>query len=199
MNSKFNLQRAIAGEPIETMEGVHAEFVAYRPTVRIDSRVIVQVEDRLIMCREDGNLYGRLGASINDLRMKSVVKQIDWAKLPVDTLITLSLDEATANRYFSSFNNGKVYYYRGGMSLKTSVDSLDILTINPSNVQIAPDQPWTVWQGGDCPLPDGLGFEYVIHNEPGQVMVGAESASAYSWWPIYAYRPTGKILDGWKL
>jgi hypothetical protein len=43
MNDEFDLQRTLAGEPIETMGGISAEFVAYRPTLRSDSRLIVQV------------------------------------------------------------------------------------------------------------------------------------------------------------
>jgi hypothetical protein len=200
MNNVFDLQRAIAGEPIETVAGEAAEFIAYRPAAVASVQLIVQVGSNVLAYYADGT-RPRVDMSF-DLHMKSVVNQIDWAKLPVDTLITLSLDESTANRYFSSFTNGRVYYYRGGMSLRTSGGCLDILTINPSNVRIAPDQPWTVWLGGDCPpMPDGLEFEYMIHSEHGRAFVCVESASAYSWRAkfIYAYRPTGRVLGGWTL
>jgi hypothetical protein len=206
MSTEFNLERAIAGEPIETVAETPVEFIAYRPTLQDSQRLIVQVRDQVRLYYINGTLYsGNTPAepSESDLRMKSVVRQIDWSKMPLDTLITLSHDRTTANRYFSSFNNGKVYYYRGGATSKTSVDSLDILTINPSNAQIAIDQPWTIWLGGDCPIPDGLEFEYMINDEPGKIMIGEEIASAYlcMWLPkiIYAYRLTGRVSDGWKL
>jgi hypothetical protein len=199
MNDEFDLEQAIAGEPLKTVGGESAEFIAYRPTATESSQVIAQVGTSVLAYYADGTLKG---VSTNfDLRMNPKLKQIDWTKLPVDTLITLSLERATANRYFSSFNNGKVYYYRGGITSKTAEGSLDILTISPSNAQIAPDQPWTVWQGGDCPLPDGVEFEYMIHDCPGRVITCIESASSYMWQPklIYAYRLTGRVLGGWTL
>jgi hypothetical protein len=132
--------------------------------------------------------------------MKPKLKQIDWAKLPVDMLIRTTLNGTIAIRYFSSFSSGSIHFYIDGMTSKTAAKS-DIFTIDPSNVKIAQNQSWTVWLGGTCPLPDGIEFEYMIHDEPGQVMVGKESASAYLWYPklIYAYRLTGKVLDGYSL
>jgi hypothetical protein len=197
MDNKFNLERAIAGDPIETMEGIPAEFVAYRPTVRIDSRVIVQVEDRLIMCREDGNLYGRVSTSTNDLRMKSVVKQIDWSKLPVDTrLLSPNGDKRYANNgmrsNFPSWEEPECFEWVDGTT-------------------ISPDQAWIVWHGGDCPIPNGLEYEVIVRygecfiptnigcklqhiwvrsKYPHQTHIGHE---------VIAYRLTGRVLSGWKL
>jgi hypothetical protein len=203
MNKEFDLQRVIAGDPIEKEVGTTVLFIAYIPTAKANKQLIVQDGDNILMYHANGRYIASSISSPFDLRMKSVAKRIDWAKLPVDTLITLSLDEATANRYFSSFTNDRVYYYRGGLTSRTSGGCLDILTINPSNVQIAPDQPWTVWLGGACPIPDGLEFEYMTHDCPRQVMVGKESASTYLYlWCskiMYAYRPTGKVLDGYSL
>jgi hypothetical protein len=200
MNNQFDLQRAMAGDPIETEAGTPVEFVAYRPTATHIHQVVVQIGG--IICTYTMKGYpSNNRAHTRNLRMKSVAKQIDWTELPVDTLITLGLCTGNNERYFSSFSSGMVRYYRGGMTSKTADSNSDVFTINPSNVRITPDQPWTVWLGGDCPLPDGLEFEYLIQDEPGQVMVGKESASSYSWWPnhIYACRLTGKVLDGYFL
>jgi hypothetical protein len=202
MNDEFNLERAIAGEPVETISGTPAEFIAYRPTVRSSKQLIMQVGTDICSYNKNGKLYNNTSMSCSlDLRMKSTVKQIDWAKLPVDTLVTLGICTGLDERYFSSFSSGLVHYYRGGTTSKTAASNSDVFTINPSNVRIAPDQPWTVWLGGACPLPDGLEFEYMSHNEPGIVIVSCESASAYLWKlkRIYAYRLTGRVLDGWTL
>jgi hypothetical protein len=200
MNNQFDLQRAIAGEPIETEAGTPVEFVAYRPTATHAHQVVVQI-GRYIYTYSAKGRSPTNRAHIHNLRMKSVAKQINWTKLPVDTLITLGLCSGNDDRYFSSFSSGMVHYYQGGTTSKTADSNSDVFTINPSNVRITPNQPWTIWLGGDCPLPDGLEFEYLIQDEPGQVMVGKESASSYSWWPnhIYAYRLTGKVLDGYFL
>jgi hypothetical protein len=200
MNNEFNLKRAIAGDPIETLSGNTVAFVAYRPTANKDEQLIVQDGTDIRMYHTNGILHSLFSPCSYDLRMKEVVKQIDWTKLPVDTLLTLALCTGKDIRYFNSFSNGMIHYYRNGWTSKIATTK-DVIAINQSNVQIAPDQPWTVWQGGECPLPDGLEFEYMIHDDPRQVMVGKESASAYLWFTkhIYAYRLTGKVLGGWKL
>jgi hypothetical protein len=133
--------------------------------------------------------------------MKSVVKNIDWTKLPVDTRITIACHSGQGDRYFSSFSKGSVLYYQSGTTSKTAASKLDVLPINPSNMKLAQDQSWTVWQGGNCPIPDGLEFEYMSHGDPGQAIVCTESASAYLWQPklIYAYRLTGNVLGGYSL
>jgi hypothetical protein len=201
MNNEFNLERAIAGEPIETIAGTPVEFIAYRPTVNGCKKLIVELGTCVCTYYANGRYHSLDTHHPYDLRMKPKLKQIDWSKLPVDTLLTLALCTGKDIRYFNSFSNGMVHYYRNGWTSKIAT-TRDVIAINQSNVQIAPDQPWTVWLGGECPIPDGLEFEYMIHDDPMQVMVGKESASAYLWEPIiiiYAYRLTGKVLDGWTL
>jgi hypothetical protein len=202
MNNEFNLERVIAGDQIETLSGNTVAFVAYRPTAKAGKQLIMQMGTDILMYHANGSYYHDpdIGCSY-DLRMKPKLKQINWSKLPVDTLITLGICTGLDERYFSSFNSGLVHYYQGGTTSKTAASNSDVFTINPSNVRIAPDQPWTVWLGGACPLPDGLEYEYMIHDEPGQVMTNKESASSYSWVhnDIYAYRLTGKVLGGWTL
>jgi hypothetical protein len=203
MSNEFNLERAISGEPIETSDGTPADFIAYRPTAKDSKQIVMQVKDDIFTYYANGSYHDLVIGCPLDLRMKPKIKQIDWAKMPVDTLIILGIYAGGDKRYFSSFNSGLVHYYQGGATSKTAASNSDVFTINPNNVKIAPDQPWTVWLGGDCPIPDGLEFEYMINDDPGQVMVAKESASAYLclWHPkvIYAYRLTGKVLDGWKL
>jgi hypothetical protein len=197
MDNEFNLERAIAGEPLKTVGGETAEFIAYRPTATASSQVIMQVGTSVMAYYADGT---RKSFSTNfDLRMKSQLKQIDWTKLPVDTLL---ITQAGYSRYFNGFIDGKVALYAEGRTFK-SCRNYPITEYTPSDIQIAPDQPWTVWQGGEYPVPDGLEFEYMTHDCPGQVMVGKESASAYLYlWCsklIYAYRLTGRVSGGWKL
>jgi hypothetical protein len=197
--NKFDLKRAIAGEPIETVGGTLVTFVAYQPTAIKSHQVVVQIGGVICTYSVNGH-HSNNRARHHDLRMKLIVNKIDWNKLPVDTRIILSLCTGKSVRYFSSFSNGMVNFYRDGTTSKTAQSDSFTLKISPGNVQVAPDQPWTVWQGGNCPIPDGLEFEYMIHEEPGQVMTNKESASAYLWQPrlIYAYRLTGCLLDGWK-
>jgi hypothetical protein len=202
MNNEFDLQRAIAGEPIETVYGTPMEFVTYRPTAEASKQLIIQVGTDILLYHANGRYNRNPALSCSfDLRMKSVVKQVDWSKMPVDTLVTVYPSTGNDERYFSSFSYGMVNFYRNGKTSKTTTSNLDVFDAEPSYVHIAKNQPWTIWQGGECPIPDGLGFEYMIHGDPGQAIVCTESASAYLWQPklIYAYRLTGRVLDGWKL
>jgi hypothetical protein len=203
MNNEFDLQRAINGEPIETVFGTPVEFIAYRPTAKESKQLIVQGGDDVQMYYVNGRYKDQGGKCPYDLRMKTPLKQINWAKLPVDTRIIRSLSTGKSERYFSYFSSGMVNFYRDGATSKTAESPLPTLNINPSDVTIAPNQPWTIWLGGNSPIPDGLEFEYMINDDPGKVMVAKESASEYLclWHPkvIYAYRLTGKVLDGWTL
>jgi hypothetical protein len=202
MSNEFDLERAINGDQIETVSGTPAEFIAYRPTAKASKQVIVQDGDDVRMYYVNGRYHRNHTLSCSfDLRMKSVVKQIDWAKLPVNTLIIIRVNGATANHYYSSFSNDTVHYFRAGMTSKTADYKSDVFTINPSNAQIAPDNPWVVLLGGNCPIPDGLEFEYMTSNDPGRIITSTKSASEYIWtnYSLYAYRLTGKVLDGWTL
>jgi hypothetical protein len=197
MNTEFNVERTIAGEPTETVSGTPAEFIAYRPTAEAHKQIIMQVGTDIRTYYKNGRYYNNPAVgSAYDLRMKSVVKQVDWSKLPVDTILVVNEHIV---RYFKELRDGKLYCFSGGRTSISDSEQAAILTA-VWEVQIAQDQPWTIWQGGDCPLPDGLAFEYMIHGDPGQAIVCTESASAYLWQPklIYAYRLTGKVLDGWK-
>ena len=47
--------------------------------------------------------------------------EVDWSKVPVDTLIRVKLYESAnwINRYFSKYKNGKVYAWNNGTTSKT--------------------------------------------------------------------------------
>jgi hypothetical protein len=201
MDNTFNLERAIAGEPIETISGAPVTFVAYRPNVRWSKQLIVEVGTDICTYHANGRYHNLDTSYPYDLHMRPNLKQIDWAKLPVDTILTLGICTGGDKRYFSSFNSGMVYYYRFGATSKTATSNSDVFTISPRNAKIAPDQPWTVWIGGEWPIPDGLEYEYMTHDKHQRKIVCVESPSEYLWDEhlIYAYRLTGKVLDGWVL
>jgi hypothetical protein len=187
MDNKFDLQLVLKGKPIETVMGRPAEFISYDPTAVASLQVTVRVDDDVLTYYTNGT-RPRVDMSF-DLRMKAVEKQVDLGKLPVDTrLLSSNGDKRYANKgmrsNFPSWEEPECFEWVDGTT-------------------IAPNQPWTVWLGGECPIPDGLEFEYMTHDCPRQVMVGEESASAYLYlWCsklMYAYRPTGKVFDGWKL
>jgi hypothetical protein len=193
MNNEFDLQRVIAGEPIETTGGNPVELIAYRPTADTFEQVVVQLGKHIHTYSSSGHHLHNM----TSIRMKSVGKRIDWAKLPVDTILVVNEHIV---RYFKEFRDGKLYCFSGGRTSISDSDHAAILTV-VWEVQIAQDQPWTVWQGGACPIPDGLEFEYMVHAYPGKVIAAEKSPSEYCWslCTIYAYRLTGKVLGGYSL
>jgi hypothetical protein len=208
MNNEFDLQRAVNGEPIETVSGTSVEFIAYRPTARECKQLIVQAGTDVRMYYANGRYHSPNEHWSYDLRMKSKLKKIDWTKLPVDTLLTLDLCKVNEERYFSSFRHGMVHFFLYGATSKTADSKLDVLTVKPSNVKIAQDQPWTIWQGGECPIPDGLEYEVITRGGAApftnrgcyQVILWSYTQNGvHSMSEIIAYRLTGKVLDGYLL
>jgi hypothetical protein len=204
MNAEFDLQRAINGEPFETVEGKPVKFVAYLPTARECKQLIIQAETDVRMYYANGRYHGTEEHWSYDLRMKTPLKQIDWAKLPVDTLL---ITQAGYLRYFNGFIDGKVTLYAEGRTSK-SCRNYPITEYNPSDIQIAPNQPWTVWQGGNCPIPDGLEYEVITRGGVAPlinrgchhiILWSYTQNGSHSMSEIIAYRLTGKVLDGWKL
>jgi hypothetical protein len=200
MSTEFDLQRAINGEPIETIEGTPAEFIAYRPTADKDEQIVAQVGVNIMTYHTNGKYYDQVIDSSLDLHMKHVLQKIDWSNIPEDTII--STPEGDRHIAKCSKNSTLLLTYPEGKSSFTC--GLRELEEHPkAKCYLVEQQPWTVWQGGDCPLPDGLEFEYMTHKEPWQVMGGKESASSYLYlWGtklIYAYKLTGKVLSGWTL
>jgi hypothetical protein len=199
MNNEFDLIRAIAGEPIETVAGTPVEFVAYRPTAEAGKQLIIQVGTDILMYPANGRYPSRATNCYFDLHMKSVVKQVDWSKMPVDTI----LDTKYSGKFaFSSINvNVPEILINVFMDGGTSYTCCDTVSIPIADVTISTEQPWTVWLGGECPIPDGLEFEYIANNEIGRKITCKENARGLLWTHhiIYAYRLTGKLLEGYKL
>lgn len=55
----FNLERAIAGDPVMTRDGREVRFIAYAPQLRSHSRVLVSIGDLLLPVSELG-LWGEV-------------------------------------------------------------------------------------------------------------------------------------------
>jgi hypothetical protein len=62
----FNLQRAQAGEPIQTRGGKKAKFIAHIPECHRDHKVLIHIEDHgsVLDYREDGTGQGETYALI---------------------------------------------------------------------------------------------------------------------------------------
>jgi hypothetical protein len=197
MNNEFDLQRAIAGDPIETTGGIPAEFIAYRSTLKESKQVIVQALDQILTYDVNGRYY-RSAEHPNDLRMKHVLRKIDWSNIPEDTII--STPEGDRHIAKCPEKSTLVLTYPEGKSSFTC--GLRELEEHPkAKCYLVEQQPWTIWHGGNCPIPDGLEFEYMIHDKPGQIMINKKREGTYLWGIkyIYTYRLTGKVLDGWTL
>jgi hypothetical protein len=198
MSNEFDLERAIAGEPIETVSGHQMEFIAYRPTAEAGKQVIVQDRTDILTYPVNGR-YG--GPDIHcpfDLRMKHVIHQIDWSNIPEDTVI----NTPEGDRHIAKCPKNSTLvltYPEGKSSLTYGLRELEEHYKN--KCYLVEQQPWTIWQGGDCPIPDGLEFEYLTHSYPGEIKVSEKSPDDYCWSlnTIYAYRPTGRVLEGWVL
>jgi len=60
------------------------------------------------------------------------------------------------------------------------------------------------WPGGECPIPDGLEFEYIVRASSTYRSLTRE-ASDHKWnhvcagGDIIAYRLTGGVMEGWEL
>jgi hypothetical protein len=198
MNAEFDLERAIAGEQIETVAGTQVEFIAYRPTAEACKQLIIQVGTDILMYHANGRYPSRATNCYFDLRMKHVLQKIDWSNIPEDTVI--STPEGDRHIAKCSKNSTLVLTYPEGKSSFTC-GLRELEEHRKDKCYLVEQQPWTTWQGSENSLPDGLEFEYMIYEEPGQVMIAKESASTYVWCSrhIYAYRPTGKLLNGWVL
>jgi hypothetical protein len=194
MDREFNLGRAIAGEPIETTGGNPVELISYRPTADTFEQVIVQSGKHIYTYSSSGNHLHNITA----IRMKSALKKIDWSNIPEDTVISTP----EGDRHIAKCPEKSTLvltYPEGKSSLTCGLRELE--EHRKEKCYLVEQQPWTVWQGGDCPIPDGLEFEYMVHGDTGRPIVCTEIASEYLWQPklIYAYRLTGKVLDGWTL
>ena len=116
-------------------------------------------------------------------------KRIDWSKMPDDVMV-------------NSPSWDVLYHVGGGMfSDAPSATGRNPVLVSgvESGIKLAPDQPWVVWFGGECPVPEGVMVEIV--GRDGDIE-RSWSSSGYRWshdgncGDIIAYRISG-IADGW--
>jgi hypothetical protein len=209
MNNEFNLERAIAGEPIETVFGTPAEFIAYRSTAKASKQVIVQDGDDVRMYYVNGRYHGNHTLSCSfDLRMKHVLQKIDWSNIPEDTVI--STPEGDRHIAKCSKNSTLVLTYpEGKSSLTCGLHELE--EHRKDKCYLVEQQPWIIWQGGENSLPDGLEFEVIVRFGECFVPTSADCELQHIWVPakyphhvylgheVIAYRLTGKVMDGYSL
>ena len=69
----FNLERAIAGDPLCTADGQDGRFIAYVPEVRSVYKILIFVDGRIATYTEDGR-YSKYEDSDLDLRMKPITR-----------------------------------------------------------------------------------------------------------------------------
>jgi hypothetical protein len=209
-NIKFDLTLAIAGEPIQTRNGTPATFIAYCPTADVSKQVIAQVCTDIITYYSNGQ-YSPMIEYRWDLFMKPKTKKINWHDMPVDTLLTVTVKSTEYTRHFAYFQNNNVTYFKYGATSKTTRCE-DVFTANTSDVQISTDNPWIVWHGDTCPIPEGLEFEVIYRDGTTKLFTQNINSSpdirhTQDYWihmynmvgDIIAYRLTGKVMDGYTL
>lgn len=192
--SEFNLQKCIAGEATETKIGQRIYFIAYDEN--LNAPLLMRIGQRSLGFSKDGK-YLPYSDDTYDLRMADQKKKVDLSKLPIDTLLVRTHDI----RHFSAIEDNMINFFAHGATSLTADGTGNCFA---KDVSIHPNQPWTFWQGGKCPIPDGLEFEVVFRS--GGTTKETESASSLVWThhnrstsDIIAYRLTGKVLDGWEL
>ncbi|MHB8915370.1 MAG: hypothetical protein ACYC4K_06110 [Thiobacillus sp.] len=132
-------------------------------------------------------------------RNKPKVRGIDWSKMPNDTRVIYTR---------SNGEKSSAYIYNGGVTINPGWEGNDIFSITDGiKLKLCIDQPWIVWFGGECPVPEGVIVEMVLRSA--EIMEG--EANFFAWdhdaipgeeeqpqqeGDIIAYRITG-IADGW--
>ncbi|MHB8914934.1 MAG: hypothetical protein ACYC4K_03880 [Thiobacillus sp.] len=112
-------------------------------------------------------------------------KRIDWSKMPDDVLVTA--------------DGSRCYLVGGMLSAYPKIIADERYPIDGREIKLAQSQPWVVWFGGECPVPDGVVFDFV--DRDGDIERSG-LGSDYRWdhrespGDIIAYRITG-IADGW--
>lgn len=149
-NNTFNFPDFQNGSPAYTNEHTHT----YIGIAKSYPGLITESNDgKLHRFRMDGDSPSHK----NNLRMNPSV-QIDWSKMPVDTPV----DTTRGIRYFSRFKDNSIFLFTDGKTSLTQDEEAEcgvkeIISINPNQI-------WTFWQGGNCPIPDGLEYEIIYRN-----------------------------------
>lgn len=103
-------------------------------------------------------------------------KQIDWDKMPVDTLVEASADGVSWYKwYFAGIDEeGETAVYINGATGKTTQS-----TVHLDHIRLIEQPTITFWQGGECPIPDGVRFE--VHFRNNSVCGARYAASELAW------------------
>lgn len=192
--SDFNLERFKAGEPAYMHDETAVNFVGI---LKHDICYPILAESQNFLIRL--NYRGIAKSTYMKLTMKPVMKKVDWSKLPVDTLINTQV----GIRYFAGLlNKNRISYFTDGATSMISY-GYGYCSLGISDVTISDKQPWTFWQGGKCPIPDGLEFDAVYRNG---VLNNYTCVASKATWSnpgsggdIIAYRLTGNTLEGYEL
>ena len=157
-------------------------------TTAIESNGVVYISNY----KADGMVSGRNHP--DDLVLIEEPKLIDWSKLPVDTLIETN----EGLRYFKRAYGIEaiVPHYSGRTSL-TAGGSEDGMCYA---AKIIENNKFTVWQGGNNPVPEGVNVEVILRNGN---RTDKQNSSSYFWGhegvpgDIIAYRILG-ASDGYS-
>lgn len=95
-----------------------------------------------------------------DLFLKEDKKLIDWSELPDDTLIETTEGLRYFNCAMEDAHAKRVYAYMGGSTSETSGDCIDGF----SKAKLVEEPEFTVWRGGDCPVPEGVLVEAILRD-----------------------------------
>lgn len=196
MSNEFDLDRFKAGESAYC-NGQEYTFVGF-----CSSKTQPLVIEAKGGCISTMPIDG-VGAQFR-LTMKPKVKKVDWSKMPVDTMI----NTPHGINHFSHYQDDIVCFFSHGSSFSTYRGD-GFAMEHVSKLSLCDSQPWTFWQGGECPIPDGLEFE-IVYRIGCTSLVSQWLASKVDWEhhqmdsrgrdsDIIAYRLTGKIMEGWEL
>lgn len=100
--------------------------------------------------------------SSSDLVLIEEPKLIVWSKLPVDTLIGVGGQDL---RYLSKVSRGGGYIkvFGNGATSITQAGSINYV-ITTDEAKLVENPTFTFWQGGDCPVPEGVAVEIITSN-----------------------------------
>ncbi|VAY88869.1 hypothetical protein CARN8_4250001 [mine drainage metagenome] len=180
----FNLEGCLARKKVVNIYGVEYKFCEWVGDYifgRING-LLTKHSVKGVSQWGDGTLF-----------MAEDIKKIDWTRFQKDTLFDFS---SGLQRYFAfARETGERYFFPDG---RTSMSCCNMAVIVSDEATLSKNNPWIVWMGGECPIPDGVEFEYMTRD-------GDKAKFKYSWLPvetggsIIAYRLTGNIMDGWEL
>lgn len=191
MNDKFDLEKFKNGEPAFVIDTYALYYVGYKK----NGNVVAEEESGRLVAVEHNDLA--------HLTMKPILKKVDLSKLPVDTVCDVNGER---KHFYRVAMCGTPLFYTAGQSSRTVKEyGNESIAAGRSidKINICDNQPWTVWFGGERPIPVGL--EYEITFRDGGRLTMSDIKVPIVWYhvnrsiDIIAYRLTGKVLGGWTL